>query len=94
MYRFVLLALVGVLPGEAAIAQNSWQQQTLDFQSTIRGIEEVRSLKIEAAEYFYGGRKKKNKKLACITIQQAYEVELRMGDSNSSTRADIRQYCG
>ena len=36
----------------------------------------------------------KNKKLACITIQHAYEVELRMGGSNSSARADTRQDYG
>ena len=54
MYRFVLLALVVIIAGEAAIAQNSLQQQTLDFLSTMRGIEEVRSPNIETAEYFYG----------------------------------------
>jgi hypothetical protein len=95
MHKIFILFLNFFIVGEAALAQNSYQQRTLDFQNELRGIEEVRSLKVEAANYFFGdGGKKKNKKLACITIQQAYDVELRMGYSVSDTRATVRQYCG
>ena len=83
MYK-VIFATVGLLiMGQPVFAQSS-------FINQVRAITEADELKSEAASYY----KKKNKKLACLTIQQAYEVELQSGYSESSTRATIRKYCG
>ena len=95
MHRIFVMFLGFFIAGQAGFAQNSYERKALDFQNQIMGIEEARSLTVDAINYFYGGGgKKKNKKLACITIQQAYDVELQMGNSSSSTRANIRQFCG
>jgi len=87
MYK-VIFAAVGLFSwGQPVFAQNAHQ----NFLNQIQAIDEAFQLKKEAAHYFYT---KKNKKLACLTIQQAYEVELQSGYSHSSTRATIRKYCG
>lgn len=86
--------------GQAACAQSIFQRQeqfrqTLESiemrrQNTITAINEASDLKTEARRYY----EKNNRKLACLTIEQAYQLELQAGFSDSSTRATIRKYCG
>ena len=96
---FIFVGLLIV--GQSTFAQSIFQRQDLFRQGletieenrrqTIKAVEEAYQLKDEASYYFYT---KKNKKLACLTIKQAYEVELQSGYSEPSTRTTIRKYCG
>ena len=90
MYK-VIFATIGLLIMGRPVFAQGFGQEAERFQNQINMIYEIRDLKIEAANYFYT---KKNRKLACLTIQQAYDLELQSGTSNKSTRADIRKYCG
>ena len=90
MYRALFAAVVFLTLGQSAFAQYSEANPHQNHQNQVRLIFEVLQLKEDAAKYYA----KKNKKLACLTIQQAYEVEIKSGSFNSSTRSDIRKYCG
>jgi hypothetical protein len=83
MYK-VIFATIGLLIMGRPVFAQGFGREAERFQNQINMIYEIRDLKIEAANYL----------AACLTIQQAYDLELQSGTSNKSTRADIRKYCG
>ena len=88
MYKVLFCSVLFLTLGQSVFAQ--FGSEALRFQNKLSSIGEARQLKVDAATYFYTN---KNKKLACLTIQQAYEVELQSGYSEPSTRDSIRKYC-
>jgi hypothetical protein len=83
-----------------AVAQDMYQRQQnfadqlqqieINRSNTVNLLTEASSLKSEARTYYSKGNKKK----ACITIQQANDLEISAGYSSAETRKTIRQYCG